>query len=331
MGLWMMSALRRSQSMSRRPLRERTLSELLLIADWRWFVPETLGLLAIVMLVRPLLPDGLGGAGTLAHPFWIPVLLMSAQFGIMGGLFAALSASAAYLLNGVPAQSAMQDFYGYAGVVAVQPCAWCATALVLGGLRTLHIHIQATLEDQLDQTSLTADALADALQSAVGEIDRLEQRIATDTTTLANLLDSLANLDISNRRTLLAGMAEVIRCGVGAADFMICVDSLRGEKPCLVSKDGVTVEDAKLIDGTMATPTTDGPANVPLAVLIRQNANAKPLGTVTCQRLLPEQVPGIAGQRLNAVSCLLAALLPVCPDFTAQVPDDDAPRLRAVG
>jgi hypothetical protein len=112
---------------------------------------------------------------------------------------------------------------------------------------------------------------------------------------------------------------------------MICVDGLRGEKPCLVSKDGVTVEDAKLIDGTMATPTTDGPANVPLAVLIRQNANAKPLGTVTCQRLLPEQVPGIAGQRLNAVSCLLAALLPVCPDFTAQVPDDDAPRLRAVG
>ncbi|HTI80385.1 MAG TPA: hypothetical protein VL614_08025 [Acetobacteraceae bacterium] len=325
-----MSALRQSQSRSGRPLPERTLSELLLVADWHWFVSETLGLLAIVMLVRPLLPDGLAGDGTLPHPFWIAVLLMSAQYGVMGGLFAALSASTAYLLDGLPAQSAMQDFYGYAGVVAVQPCAWCATALVLGGLRTLHIHSQTTLEDQLDQTSLTADALADALQSALREIDRLEQRIATDTTTSASLLDSLAKLDISDRRTLLTRMAEVIRWGVGATDFMICLGGLRGEKPYLVSKDGVTVEDTKLIETTMASPIAEEPASASLAVPIRQNASARSLGTVICQRLSPKQVPGIAGQRLTAVSCLLASLLPVCPDFTAEAPNDDAPRSTAV-
>lgn len=326
-----MSTLRQSQSLSRRLPRERTLSELLLVADWRWFVSETLGLLAIVMLVHPLLPDALGGAGTLPHPFWIPVVLMSAQYGVMGGLFAALSASAAFLLHGLPPQSAMQDFYGYAGVVAVQPCAWCAAALVLGGLRTLHIHNQTTLEDQLDQASLTADALADALQGAVREIDRLEQRIASDTTTSASLLDSLAKLDISNRRTLLTRMAEVIRCGVGATDFLICLDGLGGEKPCLISKDGAIVEDAKLLEATLASPVAEGPASASLAVQIRQNASSKPLGTVICQRLLPEQVPGIAGQRLNAVSRLLAVLLPVCPDFTAQARDDDTPRPRAVG
>lgn len=325
-----MSELRESQALSRRQLRERTLSELLLIADWRWFVSETLGLLTIVMLVRPLLPDTLGSAGALPHPFWIPVVLMSAQYGVMGGLFAALSASAVYLLNTPPPQSAMQDFYGYAGVVAVQPCAWCATALVLGGLRTLHIHNQTTLQDRLDQTSLTADTLTDALQSAVGEIDRLEQRIATDTTTYASLLDSLAKLDISNRRTLLTRMAEVIRCGVGATDFMICLDGPHGEKPCLVSKDGVTVEDPKLIEAAMAIPITKDLASASPAVPIRQNASATPLGTLVCLRLLPEQVPGIAGQRLNAVSCLLAALLPFCPDFTAQASDDDT-RSRAVG
>lgn len=325
-----MSALRESQAQSRRQLCDRTLSELLLIADWRWFVSETLGLLAIVMLVRPLLPDTLGSAGTLPHPFWIPVVLMSAQYGVMGGLFAALSASAAYLLTAPPPQSAMQDFYGYAGVVAVQPCAWFATALVLGGLRTLHIHNQTTLQDRLDQAGVTADALADALQSAVGEIDRLEQRIATDTTTFASLLDSLAKLDISNRRTLLTRMAEVIRCGVGATDFMICLDGPRGEKPCLVSKDGDTVEDPKLIEAAMAIPITEGPASALIVVPIRQNAGARPLGTLVCRHLLPEQAPGIASQRLNAVSCLLAALLPVCPEFTAQAPDEDAPRSRVI-
>ncbi len=324
-----MSGLRQSQALSRRQLRERTLSELLLITDWRWFVSETLGLLAIVMLVRPLLPSTLGGIGALPHPFWIPVVLMSAQYGVMGGLFAALAASAAYLLNAPPPQSAMQDFFEYAGVVAVQPCAWCATALILGGLRTLHIHNHTTLQDRLDQTSLTADELADAVQSAVGEVDQLEQRIATDTTTFASLLDSLAKLDISNRRTLLTRMADVIRCSVGAIDFMICLDGPRGENPCLVSKDGDTVEDAKAIEAAMASPIAERPANA-LVVPIRQNASAKPLGTLVCQRLLPEQAPGIARQRLNAVSSLLAALLMVCPDFSAQAPDEDAPRSRAV-
>lgn len=325
-----MSAIRQFQPPSRRPLPQRTLSELLLVAEWRWFVPETLALLAIVMLVRPLLPDGLAGDGTLPHPFWIAVLLMSAQYGVMGGLFAALSASTAYLLDGLPPQSVMQDFYGYAAVVAVQPCAWCATALVLGGLRTLHIHNQTTLEDRLDQTSVTADSLADALQSALGEIDRLEQRIATDTTTSASLLDSLAKLDISTRRTLLTSLAAVIRCGVGATDFMICLDGLGGEKPCLVSKDGAVVEDPKLLEATMADPIAHGPASALLAVPIRQGASAKSLGTLICQRLPPEQVPGIARQRLTAVSCLLASLLLVCPDVTALAHDEDAPRSRAV-
>ena len=88
-------------------------------------------------------------------------------------------------------QSATQDFYAYAGIVAAQPCAWFGTALILGGLRTLHIHHQTELQERLDQTGLAAEDLADGLERAVSEIERLEQRIAGDSRTLASFLHSL--------------------------------------------------------------------------------------------------------------------------------------------
>ena len=118
----------------RRPrlARERSLTEMMSISDWYWFVPETIGLLLLIALFRAVLPAGASGVG-MPHPFWIPVLLMSGQYGIMGGLFATLAASAALFVSGLPPQSAAQDFYAYAGVVAAQPCGWFATALITGG------------------------------------------------------------------------------------------------------------------------------------------------------------------------------------------------------
>lgn len=295
-----MNSISAAQSRPAQPAQEQSLTGMLLLTDWRWFVPETLALLALVSLVRPLLPESSAGFGNLPHPFWIPVLLMSAQYGIMGGLFAALTASAAYLVYGLPAQSSLQDFYGWAGMIAAQPCAWCGSALVIGGLRSLHIHNQTALQVRLDQTCLTADDLADALQAAVDEIGRLEHRIATDTTTLASLLDSLAKIELTNQRALLAGIAAIIRHGVGATSISIHLNGPNGPAPCLITDD----------DGHSAAIEGSG---LPLEALIRRNDDAETLGVVTCHRLLPEQVPAIAAQRLNAVCRLLSVLLPACP------------------
>jgi hypothetical protein len=306
--------------------RERSLTEILSLTDAWKFIPESLGLVALIRLAQAWLPDGPVGPSGMPHPFWIPVLLMSGQYGIMGGLFATLAATAVFFIGGLPAQSATQDFYDYAAIVAAQPCAWFGTALVLGGLRTLHMHHQADLQERLEQTALMAEDIADGLERAVGEIERLEHRIATDHGTLAALLHSLAKLDLGDRRSLLSGIADVIRFGVGATSFAIYLQGPRGLESCVGIVDGASVAAAAIPpppadprhdngrDTADEPPATDahGVMRMPLWAPIRL-ADVEPTGVVVCTRLHPSQDPGIAYRRLNEICRLLAVLLLACP------------------
>jgi hypothetical protein len=307
--------------------RELSLSEILSLRDWYRFVPETIGLLVVLSLVPAVLPGGTGGANA-PHPFWIPVLLMAGHYGIMGGLFSAIAAGAALYVGGLPVQSAAQDFYAYAGIVAAQPSAWFGTALVLGGLRTLHIHHQSTVEGQLDQARAAAADLADGLERALQEIGRLDERIAADASTLASVLHGLAKLDMSDTRSLVSSMADAIRYGVGASSFAVYLLAPNGPQPCLGVLDGTRLTTqavpplAPEIADSLARGSV-GPAEKGDSVgnatgliweAIRTAGSAEPLGIVACSRLMPSRDGAIARRRLNEICRVLAVLLSRCPD-----------------
>jgi hypothetical protein len=298
-----------------RNAREPSLTEILSLADaWR-FVPESVGLIALIMLAQAWLAAGPGVASGLPHPFWIPVLLMSGQYGIMGGLFATLAATAAFYIGGLPPQSATQDFYDYAGIVAVQPCAWFGTALVLGGLRTLHAHHHADLQERFEQTKLMAEDIADGLHRAVSEVERLEQRIATDTGTLAILLHSLARLDVADRRSLVGSIADVIRFGVGATSFAVYLKGPHGLEPCVGIEDGASVTPAAIasVPASLCQDNDEGDlASMPIWAPIRLT-DFEPAGVVVCTRLNPSQDAAIAHRRLDEICRVLAVLLAACP------------------
>jgi hypothetical protein len=330
----------------RRPgnLRQPSLTEIMSLSDWPRFVPESIGLLVVISLVRTALPGGPVGPGSIPHPFWIPVLLMSSQYGIMGALFATLAATGVFFATELPAQSATQDFYAYAGMIAVQPCAWFAAALVLGSLRTLHIHHHGELQERLDQTGLAAEDLADGLEGAVSEIERLEQRIAADSTTLASFLHSLAKLELRDRRSLLVSIADVIRYGVGVTSFTIYLKGAHGMQPRLAIEDGSSVAPTAIAPlpscllheirgettgaasdaATGAAPGAgrDRIASTPHWAPIRLSTSAETVGLVVCTRLQPSQDPVIAVRRLNEVCRVLAVLLSACPEAVAGADQD---------
>jgi hypothetical protein len=306
--------------------RERSLSEILSLTDARRFVPESLGLLALIWFARAWLTDGSAPYSGMPHPFWVPVLLMSGQYGIMGGLFATLAATAAFFAGELPTQSATQDFYDHARIVAAQPCAWFGTALVLGGLRTLHMHHQTDLQERFEQTELIALDLADGLERAVNEVENLEHRIATDHDTLAALLHGLAKLEVTDRRSLVASIADVIRFGVGATGFAVYLESPGGLQPCVGIEDGALVAPAAMPplpvgldydrrrDETEVPSAADGRdvARTPLWASIAP-AGGKPIGVVVCTRLHPSRDPAIARRRLTEICRVLAVLLFACP------------------
>jgi hypothetical protein len=298
-----------------------SLLELMSLSDWWRFVQETLVLLFAIQLLRGMMDTGSPGASSIPHTFWIPVLLMAAQYGIMGGLFAAWSASLLFLATELPAQSAAQDFYDYAGFAAAQPCAWLTVALVLGGLRTLHVHHQAQVEERLEDVKATAEELAERLVGAAGEMALLEQRIAADTATTSVLLDLFAKADLSSRQALLTSFADIFRYSAGAASFAVYLHDGDGFLPCFGFESGSPVPDAALAslplppDGSAEGGMPEVPApHLPLWIPVRPSEAAEPTGFVACTRLASDQTPIIAARRLNEVCRVLAKLLVVCPD-----------------
>lgn len=303
--------------------RQPSLLKLMSLQDFWRFMPETLGLLVIIVLVRGMVDSRLPDASSLDNAFWIPVLLMAAQYGIMGGLFAACSTSLLVLATELPKQSMAQDFYDYAAFAAAQPCAWFVAALVLGGLRTLHIHNQARVEDRLEETTAAAQELAQRLVGSSREMALLEERLAADTATAAVLLDAFARLDLSSGQALLSSFANIVRHAAGAESFTV----LLKEGETFVSRfgydNGMPISAAALAllppvptgllgeGGSGAHDVRRVAKGLPIRMPIRMSNAAEPIGWLICSRITPAQTPAIAGRRLNEVCCVLAKLLPL--------------------
>ena len=317
-----------------RQARERSLVEMMSLSDWRSFVPESIALLVVISFCQAAVFTGSAAAGGMPHPFWIPVLLMSSQYGITGGLFAALAATASLFISGLPEQSATQDFFAYAAVVAGQPCAWFGTALVLGGLRTLHMYHQTELQERLDHARMAAEDLADGLERAVGEIERLECRIAFDSITLTSFIHSLAKLEMSNRASLIASIADIIRHGVGATSFAIYLKGAHELEPVLgvendirLTATAITPLAPSILDvirsettarGIVSEANGDRQARAPHWAPILLAGAAEPIGVVVCDRLEPSQDSAIAARRLDDVCQVFAVLLSACPEAVSE-------------
>src|SRR5271165_5849759 len=102
--------------------RARFLRQILTFAGWRTQALEAFLLLAVIAGAQRYL-GGLGEIPGLPHPYWLPVLLASCQYGMRGGLIATVAASFVYFI-GLSPPSAVEDFYTYGKLVTIQPALW---------------------------------------------------------------------------------------------------------------------------------------------------------------------------------------------------------------
>jgi hypothetical protein len=307
-----------------------TLVEMLSLTDWWHFVAETIGLVALLIAINVIVFNGNPPTGGMPHPYWIPVLLMSSQYGVLGGLFASVVAGMAYFVIDAPPQSAALDFYSYAGTVAGQPAAWLATALILGGLRSLHIRHSRDLAGQLEEVTAVVDDLSEGLESALAEIRNLERSIAVDTSSVAAVLRSLARLDMTHRRAAAASFADLIRHSVGASSFAIYLEergkfeaahAVDGGRTLPVSAllpleallvDALSTTDG-LLDGMQECPVT-GERVAVIATPLRHRSDGRALGAVICQTADMTQGMAVARRRLGDLARVLGVVLSSCDD-----------------
>lgn len=122
--------------------------------------------------------DGVDIAAMQPHPFWLPILVLSLQYGTVSGLLAAGVACALSALQGFPAQEVGENYFAYFVRVWGQPMLWIAVAVVLGQFRLRQIEAKRSLLRSLHELEGQRIALADYAENLRARCDRLEQEIA---------------------------------------------------------------------------------------------------------------------------------------------------------
>lgn len=149
---------------------------LLLVVDWIWPALD----------INNILPS----------PYWLPVLLLTLQYGTASGSLAVVVAIIVYFtFVTLPEQGVGENEFAYRLRVLSQPILWIAAAVVLGQFRMVQIAAKRELLRRVGELETQRETLADYANRLRTRCDALERDIAARPFLAgASLLDGLAAL-----------------------------------------------------------------------------------------------------------------------------------------
>ena len=112
------------------------------------------------------------------HPFWIPVMLLSLQYGAVQGLVAAAAAVGVLFVLQPPGQAIGEDYFAFWLRAWFEPSLWVVAALVLGEIRYTQISERDDLRSEVAHAERKAQALSAASRELMIRIAKLERQIA---------------------------------------------------------------------------------------------------------------------------------------------------------
>lgn len=113
-----------------------------------------------------------------AHPFLFIAILLSAQYGVLGGVLAAMGATAISYFNGLPARPFDMSHAEYFRLTWADPLSWVLAALMVGIVTS---HRSRMLEEQGEQLrkALMAESLIAAQYQVLAQrTHKLERSLA---------------------------------------------------------------------------------------------------------------------------------------------------------
>lgn len=206
------------------------------------------GLIFAVLLAAELLrPGSLDAAQTWPHPFWIPVIYLTVQYGSQAGVAAAAIATALLLFVVQPERSSIHDLYEHNLSLLLEPALWLASALTLGQITDRRHRERKELEQRLEFSIAQRNRVAEhacELQERVSEIERV---------LVAGTERSVETAMAASVRLRMATVSEGEIClkEAAAALFGPCVLSLHlldEEQAQFAASRGIACGSADLVD-----------------------------------------------------------------------------------
>jgi len=181
--------------------------------------------LVIVLSMMLLIAAGapIGHLGSISpHPLWIPVLLLSSQYGTIAGVAAAVASMVLYWLAGAPPQAGGEDIYDYLYRIWREPVLWPVAAVVLGGIRVQHARKTESLRSRLVEADAQLRSIGELAEGLRARCEALERQIAcaADHSIEAGLavLDEVRK---ASPETLKPALARAMEMLVGPASYLL--------------------------------------------------------------------------------------------------------------
>ena len=168
---------------------------------------------------------------TQPHFFWLPVLLLTLQYGSASGLLAAGNAIILASLLGWPEQEIGENHFSYLLRIWLQPVLWISTAVILGQLRLRQIERKQTLGREVVALTEQRREIADYASRMRERCENLERLIATRETGDAQaLLAALGGALSSSPEIAARALDDALTQAFGDATISVLVlegDALR--------------------------------------------------------------------------------------------------------
>lgn len=158
------------------------------------------------------------------HPFWLPVLLLSLQYGTVSGLLAAGIAIVLTAFMGWPEQDIGENHFNYLIRIWTQPVLWLSAAMLLGQFRMRQISERRELHRLADELYTQREAIADNSAHLRKRCEMLERKIAGGETPGAlALLDAFAALGRADPQEIHSGFDSIMQAAFGPGQYSLFV------------------------------------------------------------------------------------------------------------
>lgn len=161
------------------------------------------------------------------NPLWVPVLLVSLQYGTVSGLLAAAAAIVVTMVKGAPEQDVEENLFTYLMRIWAEPILWLSGAVLLGQFRMRQLAERQELRRKVEELSVQRTTLAGYASSLRERCEAMERELVTRPEGASLLLLSgLAALASGETELAPAFARAVAEAFPGAQASVFAVDDL---------------------------------------------------------------------------------------------------------
>lgn len=186
-------------------------------------IVEALVMLVVLTLIDAFFLNGDRFWNVNPHPFWIPVLLLAAQYGTAEGLVAALLATLFLLVGNMPAVAEGQGHYDYLYELSINPILWFVAGWLIGELRQRHVRERDELRKELADATQRENVISDSYKFVRNRKEALEVQVSGQLASSIEAYRAAKAVETLDPKSVMQGVERLVKSVLGPQKFSLYI------------------------------------------------------------------------------------------------------------